>query len=294
MEAAHNPMSTQVADDSAGGPLSISEPVMVDPPPGLVAGQPSKWVKYDAWLLGGGSVTLFMLVWEQVAKARVVPEMFLPGPTDIVVAFGEIIASGELLKDIATSAQELLIGSVLAIAVGLPLGILMGWYRRFSLALDPFVNFLNSTPRVALTPLLIIWLGIGINSKIALVFLGALFAIMINTMAGVRNTDAGLVKTARSFGATDLQLFTTVVLPGAVPFILAGFRLAIGHALIAVVVGELIAARSGIGMMIAQAGATFQTAKVFAGLIIIAGSGVAVAAALQRLENHFQSWRPSR
>src|SRR6202011_1913641 len=133
-------------------------------------------------------------------------------------------------------------GFALSIIIGLPLGILMGWYRRLNMALDPFVTFFYSIPRVALTPLLIIWFGIGINSKIAVVFLGALFAIIINAAVGVRNLDPALIKAARSFGASDAQLFRTIVLPGCVPFILAGFRLGLAHALTGVVVAELIGA----------------------------------------------------
>src|SRR5204863_7571377 len=112
----------------------------------------------------------------------------------------------------------------------------VGWYRRFSLALDPFVTFFNAIPRVALTPLFIIWFGIGINSKLAVVFLGALFAILINAAVGVRNLDPSLIKAARSFGANDLQLFRPIVLPGFVPYILAGLRLGLAHALTGVVV----------------------------------------------------------
>ena len=180
---------------------------------------------------------------------------------------------------------------MLAIVVGLPLGIGMGWYRRFSLALDPFVTFFNAIPRVSLTPLLIIWFGIGIYSKIAVVFLGAVFPMIVSTMSGVRNVDSSLVKAARSFGASDMQLFRTVVFPGSVPFVLTGLRLGIGHALTGVVVGELVAAQAGIGLMMATAGSTFQTSKVFAGMFIVAGSGIALTLLLQKIEQRFQSWK---
>jgi NitT/TauT family transport system permease protein len=183
-------------------------------------------------------------------------------------------------------------GFGLSILFGLPLGMLMGWYRRLNQALDPFVTFFYTIPRIALTPLLIIWFGIGINSKIAVVFLGAIFAILINTAAGVRNLDPALIKAARSFGASDAQLFRTIVLPGSVPFILTGFRLGLGHALTGVVVGELIAAQAGVGLMIATAGATFQTSKVFAGLVIIASAGMILTLTIARLEKRFQSWKP--
>jgi len=233
------------------------------------------------------------VIWQLVAMARIVPALFLPGPVDTVNAFVSLVRGGSLWNDLWVSGQELVYGYGLAIIIGLPLGLLMGWYRRFAFAVDPYVNFFYSTPRVALLPLLIIWFGIGIASKIAVVFLGAFFPIVINTMTGVRNLDPSLLKAARSFGASDPQIFRTVVLPGSVPFILTGLRLGIGHALVGVVVGELVAAQAGIGLMMATAGSTFQTPKVFAGLVIVAAAGMLMTYALAIIERRFQGWRTS-
>jgi ABC-type nitrate/sulfonate/bicarbonate transport system permease component len=255
-----------------------------------IPGRPGRLRRYEPTLIGVGSVLLFLTVWQAVTSARLVPPLFLPGPLDIVDAFVVLFAQGQLWNDIWVSGQEVVYGYGLAVLSALPLGLLMGWYRRLNYAFDPFINFFYSTPRVALLPLLIIWLGIGIWSKIAVVFLGAFFPIVINTIAGVRNLDAGLIKTSRSFGATDAQIFRTLALPGSVPFILAGLRLGVGHALIGVVVGELVAAQAGVGLMMAKAGATFQTSKVFAGLIIVAGAGIIITGILQRIERRFQ-WR---
>ena len=154
------------------------------------------------------------------------------------------------------------------------------------------MNFFYSTPRIVLLPLFIIWFGIDMPSKIAVIFLGALFPIIINTMAGVRNTEAALLRVARSFGASDALIFRRVVLPGSVPFILTGFRLGVGHALVGVVVGELVAARHGVGQLIWIAAETFQIPKAFAGVLIIAGTGMLLTTLIQRIENRFQSWRP--
>jgi NitT/TauT family transport system permease protein len=252
----------------------------------------SRLRRYEPALFGVGSVLLFLIVWQAVASARLVPPLFLPGPLDIVDAFVVLFAQGQIWNDIWVSGQELLYGYGLAVLIALPLGLLMGWYRRLNYALDPFISFFYSTPRVALLPLLILWFGIGVWSKIAVVFLGSFFPIVINTIAGVRNLDAGLIMTSRSFGATDAQIFRTLALPGSVPFILAGLRLGVGHALIGVVVGELVAAQAGVGLMMARAGATFQTSKVFAGLIIVAGTGIVLTGILQRIERRFQAWKP--
>jgi NitT/TauT family transport system permease protein len=253
----------------------------------------SGWfARREALTIGAASVIVFLSIWQGVAMARVVSELFLPGPYDIAIALYGLFQSSEIWLDIFTSGQEVFLGFGLAIVLGLPIGLLMGWYRRVHYALDPFVSFLYSTPRIALLPLLIIWFSIGIWSKVAVIFLGAFFPIAINTFAGVRSLDTSLLKAARSFGASDAQIFRTIALPGSVPFILTGLRLGVGHALIGVVVGELVAAQHGVGFLLATFGQTFQTSKMFAALFIIASTGVALQIGLQRLERRFEAWRP--
>ena len=238
-------------------------------------------------------MTAFFAVWQGVATAKLVSPLFLPGPIDIFKAYQELIRGGKLWYDMAVSGEELMLGYVLAVVCALPLGLLMGWYRRLNYVLDPYITFLYNAPRISLIPLFIVWFGIGIESKIAIVFLGAFFAILINTTVGVRNVDGALLKSARSFCASDAQIFRTVAFPGSVPFILTGLRLGVAHALIGVVVGELVAAQAGLGLMMATAGATFQTAKVFAGVIIFAVAGMILNYGILQLEKRFQSWRPS-
>jgi NitT/TauT family transport system permease protein len=251
---------------------------------------------YDAYyrpLLGTIAVIAFLAFWQWAGTSGVANPMFTSSPSRIIAAYVSLAASGELANDCWVSAQEFVIGFVLAIVVGIPLGILMGWYKPVEAILDPFVNFFYSTPRIALLPVMTIWLGIGMNSKVAIVFLGAVFAILINTIAGVQNLDHTLLRAARSFGANDLQIFRTIALPGTVPFLLTGVRLGLGHALIGIVAGELYAAQAGVGYLIAVAGNTFQMDKVFAGVVLIAGAGMAITEVFKRIENHFQSWKPS-
>ena len=249
--------------------------------------------RFRAPATGLAAIAVFIGAWQLVAWLRLVPELFLPGPWDIAQAESQYATSPDFLLDLSTSGQEMLIGFGLAIVIGLPLGILMGWYRTLHHALDPFISFFYSTPRIALMPLLIIWFGIGIWSKVAVIFLGAFFPIAINTLVGVRSLDSDLLKCARAFDASDMQIFRTIALPGAVPFILTGLRLGVGHALIGIVVGELVAAQHGVGQAMSVFGATFQTAKVFAALIIIAVSGVLLQILFQRLERRFDAWRVS-
>ena len=258
------------------------------------AGQPSRLRRYEPMLLGTGTVLLILIVWQAVTMTRLVPKLFLSGPSDIIAAYGTWNTGGAIWKDIRVSTEEVVLGFSLAVAVGLPLGILTGWYRRLGWALDPVINFLNSTPRIALIPLIIIWFGIGLPEKIVVVFISSVITVIVNTQVGVKGLDTNLLTAAQSFGASDAQIVRTIALPGALPFILAGLRLGIGQALIAMVVAELVAAQAGVGLEMATAGEQFQTPLVFAGLFIVAGMGVCLAFVLRRLERRFQTWRPNR
>jgi ABC-type nitrate/sulfonate/bicarbonate transport system permease component len=241
-----------------------------------------------------GTVAVIVAVgaWEVIAALRVWPAIVLPGPVDVVDAFRVLFSTNEIWSDLGTSAQELLFGLALAAVVGIPVGLLIGWYQRLSYILNPFITFLYATPRIALTPLLIIWFGIDQTSKVAIVFLMAVFPIIINSATGVQNLDPAIVRVARCFGASDLRVFTTVALPGTVPFLISGLRLAVGQALIGVFVAELSGATNGVGMLMNNAGQQFQTPVVFAGLIIFAVTGVVLSWLLRRVESRFAAWRP--
>ena len=240
------------------------------------------------------AVVVFMVAWESIVRFGVVNPLFTSSPSRIVVTFLGMLREGVLAKDIRVSGTEFVIGYSLAILVGIVVGVAMGWYRDVSAALQPFVSTLYSTPRIALLPLFIIWLGIGIWSKVAVVFLVAMFQILIATEAGVRSADESLIRTARSFGANDWQIFTTIVVPGAVPFLIAGLRLGLGQALVGIVVGELYAATAGIGYEIAVAGETFQTDRVFVGIGILAIAAIFLMWCFRRLELRVERWRPQR
>lgn len=248
---------------------------------------------HERAVLGALSVAVALAAWEVAGRMRLVDPLFISAPSRIVAAGAELFAAGDIWNDLRVSGIEFLAGFVLSVLVGIPLGLVMGWYRRVAYLLDPFVNALYATPRVALLPLVVIWLGIGIWSKIAIVFLGAVFPVLLSTYSGVRTTDARLLRAARSFGADDLQIFRTLILPGSVPFIVTGLRLGIGRALIGVVVGELYAATAGIGFLISVAGNSFQTDKVFVGVLLIAVAGIASMELLTRLERRFDRWRPA-
>ncbi len=243
-------------------------------------------------ILGTSAVVVFLTIWELTGGVfQLINPMFMSAPSLIWKAGVQMFVSGEIYNDLYVSGVEFAWGYFLSVIFAIPFGIACGWYRRVSYIFDPFINAMNATPRVALLPLVIIWLGIGILSKVGIIFLGAVFPILINTRDGVKTTPHNLLNAARSFGASEWQIFKSVVLPSTLPFILTGLRLGVGRALIGVMVGELYAATAGIGFMITVAGATFQTDKVFVGVLIFAISGVIAMELLTKLESRFDKWR---
>jgi ABC-type nitrate/sulfonate/bicarbonate transport system permease component len=267
-------------------------------------------------VIGAISVTAFLLFWEWVGTSGIINPMFTSSPSRIIRAGDRLffdggigavfaallagntagawtaIAKGSIWKDIWVSGQELFWGYSLCLLVGIPFGLALGWFRRLSYVFEPFISALYATPSVALLPLYIIWFGIGINSKIAVIFMSGIFYTLLYARVGVATVDANILKCARSFGANDFQLLRTVVLPSSVPFLFTGARLSLGRALVGVVVGELYAATAGVGYLITVAGATFQTDKVFVGVLIITFAGVGLTSVLQRVEDRFSTWRP--
>jgi NitT/TauT family transport system permease protein len=265
-------------------------------PPGTSVAKPAARKRrriHPKYVYGTAAVVVGIGIWQLLATLRVKPAIVLPGPSDVIGAFQQLFSTSEIWTDLATSGKELLYGFLLATVIGLPVGLAVGWYRRLSYVVNPFVTFLYATPRIAITPLLLIWLGIGISSKVAVIFLMAVFPILINAATGVQALDQASVRVARCFGAGDLQIFRTVALPGSVPFIISGLRLAVGQALIGVFVAELSGATSGVGLLMNNAGQQFQTSVVFAGLFIFAVTGVVLTGLLRRVERHFAAWRPT-
>jgi ABC-type nitrate/sulfonate/bicarbonate transport system permease component len=263
----------------------------------------SFYQQYDSLIVGGTAVALVLIAWEaawQVGRGYLtesepwISALFFTGPSAIWGAFRTTMASGQLVEDIVYSGTNFAVGFSSALVAGVVLGIIIGWYRPVRLLADPFLNAFYATPRIALVPLIIIWFGIGVLPGIVIVFLSSFFPILINTIVGVKTIDDDLLKAARSFCARDRQIFTTVALPGSVPFILTGVRQGVAHGLIGVVVGEMFTGGQGIGFMIAYSGQTFATERIFLGVVIMAGSGIILAAIAERLQAHFSRWRPQR
>lgn len=249
------------------------------------------WNRYHIAIIGALSVVAFLVLWQIIATWWI-PPLFISSPTRIAGATIILLKGGELWTHLSVSLYEFVVGFGLAIITGVIIGVLAGWYGRIFAMLNPFIVGFNATPRVALLPLIVIWLGVGIWSKVAIVYLGAVFPIIFNMMTAMRTMDASILRMARSFGASDWHIFRTIALPSSVPFLIAGLRLGSGRALVGIVVGELYAANVGIGYLIAIFGSTFQTDKLFVGVMIITIMGVTLDVVLRWLERRFELWRP--
>jgi NitT/TauT family transport system permease protein len=265
------------------------------PGDGLVE-QPHRsfYARHEGAILGGAAVVAALSAWQWMWSAGKISPLFFTGPSAVVNRFWIEWTMGRLKQDIAYSGTNFVIGVAMAIAAGVVLGVAIGWYRRLAMIVEPFLTAFYSTPRVALIPLILIWFGIGIWSKVFIVFINAVFPVLINTIGGVRSADRDLLRAARAYCASDWQIFTTVVIPGAVPFILTGVRQAVALGLIGVVVGEMFGGSEGIGYIVNYGGQTFQTDTVFMGVVIIAIAGIVLTWLAERLERHFSRWRPER
>jgi NitT/TauT family transport system permease protein len=238
------------------------------------------------------ALAVFLVVWHLASIPA--GKLLLPSPLDIVPAFIDEVRSGQLLTATLSSLQVFAIGYLLAIVTGVAFGVLMGGMPRLGETLEIYVNAMNATPRVALIPFIILWFGLGTNAKIVVVWFQAVLPILINTYAGVQNTDPDLLEAARSFGARRGQLFRYIMLPAALPYIVTGLRLGAAMAMVGTVIAELQTALAGLGYLMAQFGGTFQTAKYFAPVLVLAAMGMLVSQLLKVLERRLARWKSSQ
>jgi NitT/TauT family transport system permease protein len=235
-----------------------------------------------------GFLALILIVWE-VLGPLVNPILF-SHPSKIAVAFFDLTVSGELPYYAAESLQILFYGLALAIVIGVPLAVLMARVKPVDWALELPINALYSTPMVALVPLLVLWFGIYMQAKVIVVFLFAVFPILVNTYQGVRECDKNMIEVARSFRSSEWQMWKDVLLPYAVPYIAAGVRLAIGRGLVGMVIAEFYTTISGLGFMITRYAHIFETDKTFVPVLLLMFLGVALTASLKRVERWVAPW----
>jgi ABC-type nitrate/sulfonate/bicarbonate transport system permease component len=237
------------------------------------------------------SFAIAIALWELCARLFVANNLFFAPLSAVAVRAVELWSTGELQTDIWVSFVEFAGGFLLSVIVGILLGIVLAGSTLVRGVVDPWISMLYATPIIALGPLFILWLGIGVASKIAIVFLTAVFPILINTVTGLTNTDRTLIEVARSFGADPWQIYAKIRLPAALPFIIAGLRLSVARALVGVVVAELFGARAGLGFLILNSAQAFDTAGLFVGVLVLAFAGVVSVELLKWLELKLAPWR---
>jgi NitT/TauT family transport system permease protein len=237
------------------------------------------------------SVVAFFIFWE--VFGRDVDPLFMTYPTAIIVAFRDMIASGELLSAVIATMGPFLLGMAISIVGGIAIGLVIGQFRLAEYILDPFLDALYALPRVALVPLIMMWFGLGLPGKLVIVVSIAMFPIIVNTYAGVRDVRANLIDIGRAYSASEWQIFTKIVLPAAIPFIMAGIRLAVGLGVIGIIVAEFFTSLRGLGGLIVVYANHFQTAKMFVPLIVIAALSIALTQLVMLVERRLTAWRAS-
>ena len=257
----------------------------------------SLWHRLEPAILGTSSIVILLVLWEVlpwIITMSAGTRLFFTTPSQIVGTLWRLFATGVIWAPLGVSASGFALGLGLSIVVGIPLGVLIGRSRTLNAMLDPFITAFNATPRLVFLPLVMLWLGLGLWTKVVIVFVGAVFPILINTYEGVRNADRTLINVVRSFGASEWDVARLVVVPNAMPYIIAGLRLAIGRAVLGVVVAEFFGSESGLGVMMVQAAGRYQVDVVFSGLIVFAALSLALTWMVQLLENRLSRWRPQR
>ena len=248
--------------------------------------------RYYGPLVSTVAVAAFILVWQVAAARGWVNARYTSSPGQVLAAALDIARHDDFRHHAWVSFSAFSLGFAAACGFGLPLGLALGTSRRLRLFIDPPMMALYTAPRLTLLPILIIWLGIGVASKVAIVFLGAVFPIVVNTMAGVREADPRLLQAARAFGASRLDTMTKILVPGALPAILLGVRLAIGRGVLSVVVGEMFVSEAGIGHQIMNYGEAMQVGHLMVYAFAISLFGYALTIVVRLIEDRVRSWRP--
>jgi len=242
-------------------------------------------------LLGTLSVVLFFAAWQAIFLVVPFNPLFISKPSLIASGLVDLITSGDLLRDLAVSAVPFLYGFSAAFVIGVPLGIVMGWRVRVGYALDPLMTVFYARPLVALAPLVVIFFGVGVGGKTLIIFFLAVFPFIFNAYAGVHAVDRLLINVVRSLGGSEWDLYFKVILPSVLPYIVAGARIAVGRALIGVLVGEFFAASEGIGYAISRFGDLFALDRMFGCIIVIMIIAVVLTEGIRWTERTAFPWR---
>jgi len=240
------------------------------------------------WSIRLGSLAVFLGIWQWYGSS-VNPILFAP-PTKIAHEFWILSKDGTLLKALLQSLRVFAIGLGSAIVVGIPLALVWARYQTVDWAIQGYINALYATPLVALVPLLVLWFGFGLEAKVVIVFSFGIFPLLLTVYQGARSVDQDLIEVARSFRLSEVQTWRHVILPSSVPFIAAGLNLAVGRALVGLIIAEFYTSAGGLGYLVLTAGNTFQTAKMFVPIIVVMALGVTLLGATRALKRKVAPW----
>ena len=247
--------------------------------------------RYRKALLGTLSVVLFFAAWQAIFLVVPFNPLFISKPSLIASGLVDLITSGDLFRDLAVSAVPFLYGFSAAFVIGVPLGIVMGWRMRIGYALDPLMTVFYASPLVALAPLVVIFFGVGVGGKTLIIFFLSVFPFIFNAYAGVRAVDPLLINVVRSLGGSERDLYFKVIFPSVLPYIVAGARIAVGRALIGVLVGEFFAASEGIGYAISRFGDIFALDRMFGCIIVVMIIAMVLTEGIRWTERTAFPWR---
>jgi NitT/TauT family transport system permease protein len=245
--------------------------------------------KRRTWLIRGLSIVIVIGLWELIG--RHVNPLYMSYPSSIARAGWDMTVSGQLPSALATSGRTLILGFVIASVIGILVGMFIGRYPDVEAACDWLVNALYATPLVALVPLLVLWFGLGFEAKLFIVVMMAVFPILINTAAGVRNVSPSLIDVGRAFDTDERGIFTKIILPAALPYIMTGLRLGIGRAIIGMIVAEFFTGLSGLGALVVTYGNAFRTNAMLVPILVLMAMGVLLTSLVRWAEVRIAPWK---
>jgi NitT/TauT family transport system permease protein len=237
------------------------------------------------------SIITFLLLWEGVGRSGLLNSKFFPPFSKVIVALGNLIKTGALWQHLSASLQRALIGYVLGLCFAIALGIAIGMFRRFEQFINPLLQLFRNLSVFAILPVFVLLFGIGETSKIAVIFWGVLWNILVNTVAGVKNVDMLLIKGARAIGTGNIRLFLTVILPGAMPHIYTGMRISATTSIIILIAAEMLGASKGLGFALHFYEANLMIPNMYAIIVVMAILGVTLNFTLETVEKHSFRWR---
>lgn len=237
------------------------------------------------------SVAVFLVIWEIAPRLGLVDPTLTSQPSRVYAASLEILATDDVARHVYVSLTEFSLGFFLAVLSGVPFGFLLGASRRVRYFIDPPLMALYATPRLTLLPIITLWLGIGMESKVVVVFIGSFIPIVINSVAGIRGVDHSLTRLANSFCATRNDIFLKILLPGSLPAVMMGLRLGLGRGLLGVIVAEMFVAQEGIGYQIVLYGSSFRVDHLLFYTLLVSFFGFACTTLIRKIEERLDNWR---